>query len=1138
MTTAIEVYRSNRNEHLVQALLESLKAPLSNPMTPELIVVQGRGMGVWLNQQLSRQLGVWANADFIYPKHFVERAMAAVLPETDTKAELLGREPLFWSVMTTLPRFLSRPEFAAPARYLQNDLDGSRLFQLAERIAAAFDEYLIYRPELLLRWEKDAAGSRDQAQLDLFTMRDSTTLRPGDHEAWQASLWRAIQDDLARRHPDQPIRHSAALEAKFIKALSRKGQLQNLPERISVFGLSNLPPQYVRVLAALAVRTSVRLFLLSPTQEYFGDAVRKTEKLLLSPEQNPLLMSCGTLGAELQEVMTAEFEARKVVERGVELYQAHPSERLSALQRLQNDVLAHQNGPELGQCRLEADDESISFQSCHSAIREVEVLHDQLLRLLDTPRPATAAADDAPRRTYRPEDIVVMMPNVDDYAPLIEAVFERSRDDTRFIPYRISDRALQADSPILDAFLRIVALAGARGSASEVLDVLALEPVRARFGISATEVSTIANWVVNSNIRWGFDAAHRQQHDLPADDKNTWQFGLRRLLLGYAVNLPGDTCLGVSPYTEIEGKTGVLLGRFAHFVETLFSQLRALRQKLSVSAWQQTLGNLLAQLLVQDSDSAWQHQEALTALAEINESASAAGFDETLELSVMRGLLDDQFERKRAARGFLSGGVTFCAMVPMRSIPFPVICLLGMNDGAFPRNSHRADFNLLEHGGYPRKLGDPNRRTDDRYLFLEVLLSAREKLLISYIGQSVRDNAPLPPSIVVAELQDYLSAQYGGADPECQTEVLERLTTRHPLQPFSPRYFNGYEPSLFSYEHAFLKGAKLLGPERRPATPLFAQPLPPADLGNELELSELVEFYASPANFLLRQRLGVNLEEHELEIADREPLQLDGLESYQVGAPALDRRLRGVDSERSLELTAATGLLPAGAPGRYEFQRVLRSAEPIAEATLTITTGEPLPHAAVALSLDVPDLGRALQLRGVLGDLWPAGHVQHQFSRIRGKHLLSCWIRHLVLCSVKPAGVAQNTWLVGRRAEGEGKRIHRFQAVAEPEAILRELLELYAHGLTEPLLLFPDASFAFAQHSRTPRGDQRQALYHAGVAWRRELRFSRVLQRLFGQDGDLTAAGPAGLAAEPKLTFAQVSQRVYGPLLDHLEEVG
>jgi exodeoxyribonuclease V gamma subunit len=1119
----IEIHRSNRLENLARALSSAVAAPLSEPLAREWVVVQGRGMALWLNMRLSEQLGVWANADYIYPRHFVQRVFAAVLGEEPTAdaAKRYQRERMVWSILAELESLLPRPEFENLTRYIGDDPDGARAFELSSQIARTFDEYLTFRPELLRGWQRmsDTAAP----QLDLFAGAPLA-----QNEAWQQMLWRALVERIGDTH-------TATLERAFHKALLRRKVPAGLPRRISVFGLSNLPPLYVRVLASLGAHTEVRLFNLSPSREYFEDAQfrsRAPEALQFSGarEGNRLLISQGVLGAEFAKILSTEFSAVGAAELERDDYEPTTSETL--LGRLQNNILDHVHGPSRGRQPFPSDDRSIAIHSCHSAIREVEVLFDQVLALLD--------------RGFAPSDILVMMPSVDDYAPLIEAVFERSPEDPRRVPYRISDRRPHGDSAVLEAFSRVLMLAEQRVAASEVLDLLAIAPVHSRFDIQATDLQALTVWVVESGIRWGVSAEHKARAGVVAEPTNSWRFGLDRLLLGFATLSDGQsTTCGVLPYDNIEGSTGALLGRFVQFAETLFVCLDDLRTARTALLWQATLSNLLSTLMAQTADDGWQHQQVLDTLARLVESVEGADFTRPLSLRVVRRWLEEHFDQDREARGFLAGGVTFCAMVPMRSIPFRAVCLLGMNDGAFPRATQRIDFNLIESGPRGRRAGDPNRRVDDRYLFLEALLSAREHFIVSYVGQSVRDNAVLSPSIVVSELLDTLGAQYdaprraefqtgddGRAPDAPAAAVIGELVTKHPLQPFSPRYFGGESARLFSYEDAYLAGAQLMDGQRLEARPLFDGPLPEVASRDELPLTELVEFFDSPATYLLRRRLDVHFSGEQLAVLDREPVELSGLAAYQLGAPAMELRLRDVPTERIRKLSEATGWLPSGAPGRIAFDKVMESVEQICEVAQRVRKGGTLP----SLAFRVP-LHGGLTLVGELDHLVAVGRATVQFSRVSARQQLRSWLAHLVLCTLTPTGVKPQSWLIGRRRTGEGAEVLRFNPVEGASSLLADLVELFTLGQTEPLCLFPESSLAFARRMRHPKGNQVTALADANKAWETsELRFVPAIERLYGSGSLLELHGPTGTEPSKNLTFERLSLRVFDALLEHLED--
>ncbi len=1093
---SIHIHRSNRLERSVDALCSLLEQPLSDPMSKEWILVQGRGMALWLNMRLSERFGVWANVDYIYPRQLVQRVLCAALGQEPTELALEGyrREQLTWVTLKKLRGLLGQPGFEDLARYLARDAQGVRAFELAEQIAKTFDEYLTYRPEWLRNWEGRSQDRESRDQLDLFANAPVSKA-----ERWQRVLWRALSEELG------PL-HVANLELDFHKALKRKKRIDTLPERVSVFGLTNLPPLYVRILGSLARQAEVRLFLLSPSQQYFADVRRRAQSgpTLFGPSGSPILEACGALGAEFATIVDAAPSAVGVLNEEHEDYVRADS---TLLGRLQNSILDHSTPSSEERVALDSSDTSIALHACHGPIREVEVLHDQVLALLD--------------EGLAPNDILVMMPDVDEYAPLIEAVFERDSDDARRVPFRISDRRAQGDNTVLEAFFRVLMLAERRASASEVLDLLALEPVHTCFGISAADLPTLTRWVVDTGIRWGIDEGHKARSGVPDQEQNSWRFGLDRLLLGYAVNTEGrQTIAGILPYDEVEGSIGELLGRFVHFTHKLFGFCKRLAVEQTAAEWQTTLSELLTSLMAPSAEEAWQRQQVLDASSSLTESAAKTNFEEKLSLRVVRRWLEGHVDDSRQARGFLAGGVTFCAMVPMRSIPFRVVYLLGMNDGTFPRSSHRPDFNLLDDSSRPRAPGDPDRRTDDRYLFLEALLSARERLLISYVGQSVRDNTELAPSIVVAELLDALAQHVQpDADESPSATVARRLITRHPLQPFSPRYFKASEAHLFSYEHSYLGGARLMEGERHEPPSLFPTDLPELPDVDDVTLPELTDFFRSPSAYLFQRRLGVNIKGEHLSVPEREPVELGGLETYAIGAPLLEQRLDGLEREEALTLCRATGWLPAGTPGRLEFERALRSADPIASAVRQTTDRAPLTPLAFELVVG------STKLRGELDNLHPIGRISYRFSRISAEQELRGWLAHLVLCAVAPRNVQAESWLLLRAKTGDGVAAARFVAVEDPLGPLKDLLSLYQRGASRPLPLFADASATFVREQARGKSP-RDALEAADKVFRAKYKDDPAVSRLYA----------AETLHDLDTDFGDVAQLVFGPLLRHLQE--
>jgi exodeoxyribonuclease V gamma subunit len=1122
---SIRVYRSHRAEVLLDAVCDIVAQPLADPLAPEWLVVQGRGMATWMSSELAGKLGIWANADMLYPRNFVQRVIAHGLGCEASPAYAEGSLP--WVVLACLEEHLDTPPFGQLARYLQSDPDGMRRWQLACAIGRCFDEYLSYRPDRILAWEQNGDPPEDEA------------------ERWQCLLWRSIRRRLGGEH-------IAARAAAFVERLAsdETSDEANLaadgwPERVCIFGLSSIPPIYVRVIAGLCHRTEVHMFLLSPCQDYWAESVTPEQALRsieagAAPEWlhldgvHPLLASLGAHGAAFGRLFDRELEAAAcaVIEPQETLFR--PSQGDSVLLRLQASILGAEpadRAPMTPEAR--ARDDSVTVHACHSPMREVEVLRDQLLDML------TDGSD------LRPEDVVVMMPDVEAYAPLIEAVLAVDRSDPRFIPHHIADRSLRSDAPVIDALDRLLSLVTSRVTSSEVVDFLRLDVVCGRFGIEQRDIDTIVQWLADSGVRWGIDRAHRSEHGMSDDEQNTWKFGLDRLLLGYAMPT-GEraTFGGVLPYDEIEGGAAVLLGRFAAFCDALFATLRGCRAARSIDAWQRVLSKLLSEFFVSDGDTSWQHERVVAAVSQLCEVVKAAGFDSDVTLSVLRAWVSSQLEGAAAERGFLSGGVTFCAMLPMRSIPFRVVYLLGMNDGAFPRQTRRVDFDIMRPPGV--RDGDRNRRDDDRYLFLEALLSARQRLVLSYCGQSVNDDSTRPPSVVLSELLDHLRSEHHdpAAEP-CQppvamreedrgiAQVLPRLVIRHPLQPFSARYVDGIDDRLFRYaaepqaSEPQASEPQASEPQAAPAEPHFGVPLferplsPPSDPSEDVDLAELITFYRDPIVYLLTRRLRVALQQHSAETRDTLPLQMRGLEAYQVGARLLAWGKH--DAASTLTRLRATGDLPPAQIGQIAAQDLQDRAGAIRAIAEELRGASP--RQSESLRVRLPS---GQTIHGIVPDVYDDGVVSQQFADVSAKHVLSLWIRHLMLSAAAPERLARGSAVVGRSG-----KTHTVSHFAEPAVAalerLDDLVKYYHLGQREPLLLLPAAAFAYTQQLHTKK-DEAAALKSARTALGKDRRHQQLVAPLFeGIDLLLADRHPLGASFESP-RFAELATCLLLPL--------
>ena len=1027
----LKLYTSNRLEILAEKLAGLLRKPLPSPMEKEIILVQSKGMERWVSMELARYHGICANYRFPFPNRFVSEVFQKVIPDLPEDSPF-DPAVMAWKVMKLLPSCLDKRAFKNLTFYLEEDRASLKLFQLSFRIADLFDQYLTFRPGMILDWQKEK----------------------GPHsQDWQAILWRELVKGNERAH------HAALLQA-FLEGIRRpSARLENLPERIVVFGISALPPFHVQVLAEVSRFIDVHLFLMNPCQEYWGDIVSgrvmmkvvEHEKKAGPPEDlhlergNSLLASMGMLGRDFLKLIT---------DLGSEDYAlfAEPGEE-NLLSTIQADILNLRDRGKEGseKKKITQADYSIQVHSCHSPMREVEVLQDGLLSLF--------AGDPA----LLPKDILVMTPDIETYAPYIQAVFSLPPGDPRFIPFSIADRGVRKESQMIEAFLSLLDLPGSRFGATQVLDILESRAVRSRFSLAEADLELVERWVGETRIRWGIDGESRKELGLPEFSENTWRAGLERMLLGYALPGRDELFSGILPYDRIEGGEAEVLGNFLGFMEKLFTSSGELAQARTLEDWSEFLLRLFETFFLPDAETEREARVIRRVLNDLAGKQALAGFDEKVELDVIQSYLRGCLEAEGFGFGFLTGGLTFCAMLPMRSIPFKVICLLGMSDEAYPRRTKPLGFDLIAREPQP---GDRSRRKDDRYLFLEALLSARQRLYISYVGQSVQDNSIRPPSVLVSELLDYVEQGFEAPGKE----ILDQVVSRHRLQAFSPEYFRKNE-KLFSYSEENFEAARRAADAPIELGPFIATDLPePGKEAKKIELGQLCRFFANPARFLVNQRLNIYLEEEAEVLDEREPFQLSGLEKYQLEQDLFGRALEKGSLRDFFPVIRASGQLPHGTPGELLYGQSRAGVEAFLRDLVAFTQGKILEPLEVDLRIG------GFQLVGRLENIYAAGLLRFRYADVKPRDRLTLWIHHLVLNMTGAKDYPASSWLIGKDLQCV------YPPVSESERILQGLLKVYWEGMGKPLHFFTRSSWIYAEALAKGK-DEERALRAASKEW-------------------------------------------------------
>lgn len=1068
LTPGFMVLHGNRLEDLRDLLTQFVQSQPLPPLVPEVILVQSNGMKHWLEMALADDgaLGICAATRLELPSGYLWQVYRNVLGADAVPQHMpFDKSSLLWRLVRLLPVLAASNSVYAPLeRYLGGNTDGRKLYQLAIQVADVLDGYQSYRADWLSDWAQGEPGR------DTLRTHDGKSTVLEESHAWQAQLWRDIRADVGEQLVDSS---RASVHAKFMSELNTlveqskaTGQRPaGLPPRLIVFGISSLPMQTVQALVELGQVCQVLMLVQNPCQHYWGDIVEGHDRLrqqvrrrqtvkpsnpsaannaALHTATHPLLASWGKQGRDylhlLDDFDHVENYRQRLVRVDVFVDPAEGQQNPSQLNQLQSAILNLQPLPD-APAALQAD-QSITLITTHSAQREVEVLHDRLLAWFD--------ADPA----LNPRDVMVMVPDMPAFAPHIQAVFGRfNPGQARHIPFSVADTTPR-QSPLVQALDQLLSLPRSRLSLADWLSLFEVSAVRKRFGVSEADVVQLQSWLTLAGVRWGLDARHRMAWGVPEGvarlDQNTWAFGLRRLLLGYAVGA-GAPWGSTLPQAALGGLDAHVISALLDWVEAVNLSLQELTGDKAPEQWGRTLVGMVERFFLASDDAEERLIErCLGPLEGWLLACADARLDTPLPLDVVREHWMSQIEEPSLHQRFFGGGVQFGTLMPMRSIPFKAICLLGMNDGDYPRQKAARDFDLMAMSW---RAGDRSRREDDRYLFLEAILSARQKLYISWQGHRATDNSEQPPSVLVAQLIEYLQA---GWTPARQPE-------QQPLQPFSESYFLQDSPfQTYDKDWARVHEPQGTNPEtndngNEPADKPPALVTPPS-----LTLADLRQLLRQPVEVFFKTRLRVRLDTvDELEQLE-EPFSLNGLEQYQAGQDFLEAG----DIEQALKKLTLSGKLPMAAFGT-------RLACELQEKTQVVLDRQsewkrlcphPLPAQSIALNVD------GIAITGTLEGLWSGSADWLQLNQrvgavlegekeaqtARGHVVTSLWVHHLVACASAMPVTSVQLGLDGQVV---------FNTLTQEDAteILQRLVKVYLAAWERPLPVACKTAWAYLQ---------------------------------------------------------------------------
>lgn len=1049
---ALHLHRAERTDLLADGLGALLSRPLPDPFAEELVIVPAKGVERWLSQRLSHTLGRSAGADGI-TAGIAFRSPSALIAEITGTADDDPWSPdaVTWPLLETIDNSLDQPWCVTLATHLghfeqgeEHQLRQGRRYAVARRLAGLFASYARQRSQLLVDWLADRTGDLD------------------DDLSWQPHLWRALVERVEAEPPH--VRHQRVLERLRESAT-------DLPPRLSLFGHTRLPATEIELLDALSTHHDLHLWLPHPSDQLWqsltGAHTPTSRRDDTSHRQvgHPLL---ATLGRDLRELQRA--------------LPAHPQsdEYLSGADRpetllgwLQADIAA--NKVQAAGRQPRPDDRSVQVHSCHGAARQIDVLREVLLGLL---------ADDP---TLEPRDILVMCPDIETYAPLIVADFGLGdvvpgAHPAHRLRVRLADRALVQTNPLLAVASQLLAMAGGRITASEVLDFAQSAPVRARFAFSDDDLEDITDWVRQTNVRWGFDQPHRTPYGVDFVH-NTWRFGIDRVLAGVAMSDDSHAWIGITlPLDDVSSNRIELAGKLAEYVDRLQRAVESLTGVKPLREWLTALTDALAALTRVDDADAWQASQVQREFAHVLADAGPRA-DTPTRLPDIRALLQRHLAGRPTRANFRTGTLTVCTMVPMRSVPHRVVCLVGLDDGVFPRLGVVDGDDVLAR---EPMTGERDIRSEDRQLLLDAIGAATENLVVTYTGANEYSGQPRPPAVPLAELLDTL-------DITTPHRVRDRIVVEHPLQPFDVRNVTPGALTAhgqpFTFDPTALTAAQTASGQRAERPPFLPEPLPPATK-DDVALADLIAFVRDPVKGFFRA-LDLTLPWDVDGVDDAMPVEIDGLEEWVVGERMLGDMLGGMDADRARQAEWRRGSLPPGKLGWRRAQELRDQAAELATTAMAHRGAAPR-----AFDVDV-ELGTGRRITGTVSPVFGDRIVWATYSKLDGKHLLESWIRLVALTAQYP-GRRWTAVCIGRPRRGTRPLQRLFAAPPDSADVMADLVRIYDAGRREPLPLPIRTSYGWAAGRYNGDDPEREASFR----WRYE-KEDPAIERVWGRDAQL-----------------------------------
>ena len=1001
---SLTLYLSDSHEKLINKLLQVLKDSPQDPFIEQKIIIQRQGISSFLKNELVKKKGIICNLDLPFLNTFVHNTLEECLEEPPD-FDFFQPSRMCWEIYSILKDI--QEDYEDIKQYIQGGQKTLKLFQLSEKVADVFDDYQIYRPNLLLKWKNCEEES----------------------DSWQAVVWRRLTEDRI------------SIKKGFKNFIFQNLECSWERNYICVYGIPTMAPIYLSFFKKLSQYIDVYFFHISPFKEVSIPTLPNQDNKYQQPflkndiENNLNISFSNSL---LEKLGSTNFEFTTLLFNISDSTKTYFSSRMlnNTLKEVQQSILSNNNTIDY------TEDQSIQIHSTHSPHREVETLYNYILDIINKSSDIT------------PGDISVIIPQIDEYIHHIEAIFERFRNTKKFLPYNIADQPPAGFDRLKNTLLKILNIDQSRFKASYIIDILENKVVRNKFEIEKDNLNLIKKWLEEAGIRWGLDSEYHSKYGEVDFEENSWQFGLKRMLLGYAFRNEDEDRFfkDILPYDEIEGEYAIILGNLVAFIEELKKTYYLIQEEHSLKKWQ----NIIIQVLNNFFSGNSEIQSYIIQLRhKIQSCFENLKHKKKYKLPIIKNFLKNNLIAENQGHGYFRGKVTIGSPQHMFGIPSKVTCILGLNEGEYPREDRTISFNKL---GDTDWLADRSKQKEDQNMFLQSLMTTHKNLFLSYQGFDNRTNEEFPPSLIISDLIDFIMAP--GQNHNQLDKKDNPFIIKHPLNSFNYKYFIEEENQLYSYFQNDYEAASALL-KRKQSIDFWnsENSLPKWKPGSnfEVETNQFIKFYKNPVQYFAKNRLGINFKTNKKEIEDQEPLELDSLENYILQNYISNKIVKNKPKEEIYQTVKSKGQLPIKNRSRPFFESKYEQIKQGLKTSYVYNDNHFQPNKLLQ-NADYKQIKLEKDKIIIAGEIGPITNnilVYFQPSKFKGKHAVQMWIKHILLNNfykeLHTLGIMKNN-----KNEFQGYYLKPLQ---EQDSILVNLVKLFKQGMESPLPFFPNSSY-------------------------------------------------------------------------------